>query len=189
MKMVKSLLLGSAAGLVAVAGAQAADLPVKAKPVEYVKICTLYGEGFYYIPGSDTCIKLGGYVRADYGWNVSGRPYAGLYRHAGCAGSYRIAVLDPASRQRADRHPHADRVRHAAHVHEPALPERRQHVHEQTLRAPSSSGRASRSAMRSRSRTPGVSLTAGTSPSSRTTATPAPTASIRSLTPGNSATA
>jgi len=72
MKMVKSLLLGSAAGLVAVAGAQAADLPVKAKPVEYVKICTLYGEGFYYIPGSDTCIKLGGYVRGDYGWNVAG---------------------------------------------------------------------------------------------------------------------
>src|SRR5262245_60297779 len=42
MKMVKSLLLGSAAGLVAVAGAQAADLPVKAKPVEYVKVCSLY---------------------------------------------------------------------------------------------------------------------------------------------------
>ena len=72
MKMVKSLLLGSAAGLVAVAGAQAADLPVKAKPVEYVKICTLYGEGYYYIPGSDTCIKLGGYVRGDYGWNMAG---------------------------------------------------------------------------------------------------------------------
>jgi len=72
MKMVKSLLLGSAAGLVAVGGAQAADLPVKAKPVEYVKICTLYGEGYYYIPGSDTCIKFGGYVRADYGWNVAG---------------------------------------------------------------------------------------------------------------------
>src|SRR5215203_660058 len=72
MKMVKSLLLGSAAGLVAVAGAQAADLPVKAKPVEYVKICTLYGDGFYYISGTDTCLKLGGYVRADYGWNVTG---------------------------------------------------------------------------------------------------------------------
>jgi len=72
MKMVKSLLLGSAAGLVAVAGAQAADLPVKAKPVQYVKICTLYGDGYYYIPGSDTCIKIGGYIRADYGWNVTG---------------------------------------------------------------------------------------------------------------------
>ncbi len=63
MKMVKSLLLGSAAGLVAVAGAQAADLPVKAAPVEYVKICSAYGEGFFYIPGTDTCLKIGGYVR------------------------------------------------------------------------------------------------------------------------------
>src|SRR5262250_3138006 len=66
MKMVKSLLLGSAAGLVAVAGAQAADLPVKAKPVEYVKICSVYGAGFFYIPGTDTCIKIGGWVRAEY---------------------------------------------------------------------------------------------------------------------------
>jgi O-glycosyl hydrolase len=41
MKMVKSLLLGSAAGLVAMAGAQAADLSVKAKPVQYVKVCSL----------------------------------------------------------------------------------------------------------------------------------------------------
>ena len=71
MKMVKSLLLGSAAGLVAVAGAQAADLPVKAAPVQYVKICTLYGDGFYYIPGSDTCIKFSGYVRIDYAWNTT----------------------------------------------------------------------------------------------------------------------
>ncbi|MGB8304562.1 MAG: porin, partial [Pseudolabrys sp.] len=73
MKMVKSLLLGSAAGLVAVAGAQAADLPVKAKPVQYVKICSLYGVGFYYIPGTDMCIKIGGWVRfeAAYGTNGS----------------------------------------------------------------------------------------------------------------------
>ncbi len=69
MKMVKSLLLGTAAGLVAVAGAQAADMPVKAKPVLYVKICSLYGDGFYYIPGTDICLKLGGYVRAQYYYN------------------------------------------------------------------------------------------------------------------------
>ena len=69
MKMVKSLILGSAAGLVAMSGAQAADLPVKAKAVEYVRICSLYGAGFYYIPGTDTCIKLGGYVRADITFN------------------------------------------------------------------------------------------------------------------------
>jgi len=65
MKMVKSLILGSAAALVAVGGAQAADLPVKAKAIEYVKVCSLYGPGFYYIPGTDTCIKLGGYLRGD----------------------------------------------------------------------------------------------------------------------------
>ncbi|HEX9589839.1 MAG TPA: porin [Terriglobales bacterium] len=65
MKMVKSLILGSAAGLLAMSGAQAADLPLKAKAVEYVRICSLYGAGFFYIPGTDTCIKLGGYLRAD----------------------------------------------------------------------------------------------------------------------------
>jgi porin-like protein len=72
MKMVKSLVLGSAAALVAMSGAQAADLPVKAKAVEYVRICSLYGAGFYYIPGTDTCIKLGGYLRVDTTFNASG---------------------------------------------------------------------------------------------------------------------
>jgi hypothetical protein len=76
MKMVKSLVLGSAAGLFAMSGAHAADLPVKAKAVEYVKVCSLYGAGFFYIPGSDTCIKLGGYLRAEAAFNggVSGAP-------------------------------------------------------------------------------------------------------------------
>jgi porin-like protein len=72
MKMVKSLLLGTAAGLVAVAGAQAADMPVKAAPVQYVKICSLYGDGFYYIPGTDTCIKMGGYLRVQAEYNMGG---------------------------------------------------------------------------------------------------------------------
>ena len=72
MKMVKSLLLGTAAGLVAMAGAQAADLPVKAKPVQYVKICSLYGAGFYYIPGTDMCLKIGGWVRPKFGYGVNG---------------------------------------------------------------------------------------------------------------------
>jgi len=75
MKMVKSLLLGSAAGLVAIAGAQAADLPVKAKPVQYVKICSLYGAGFYYIPGTDTCLKVGGFVRAELNVNTASGSY------------------------------------------------------------------------------------------------------------------
>jgi len=70
MKMVRSLLLGSAAGFVAVAGAQAADMPVKAKPVEYVKICSLYGAGFYYLPGTDICVKQGAYVRFQTYYNM-----------------------------------------------------------------------------------------------------------------------
>ncbi|PIT00818.1 polymerase [Bradyrhizobium nitroreducens] len=61
----KRVFLATAAALVAGSSAHAADLPLKAKAVEYVKICSLYGAGFYYIPGTDTCIKLGGYVRAD----------------------------------------------------------------------------------------------------------------------------
>jgi len=72
MKMVKSLLLGSVAGLAAVAGAQAADLPVKAKAVEYVKVCSAYGAGYYYIPGTDTCLKLDGYARFDTYINAVG---------------------------------------------------------------------------------------------------------------------
>ncbi|MET0409214.1 MAG: porin, partial [Hyphomicrobium sp.] len=76
MKMVKSL-IGSAAAIVAVSGAQAADLPVKAKAVEYVRICSLYGAGFFYIPGTDTCIKLGGYLRVETAFN--GSVYNGAY--------------------------------------------------------------------------------------------------------------
>src|SRR5260370_31038209 len=69
MKMVKSLILGSAAGLIAMSGAQASDLPVKAEAFEYVRICSLYGAGFFYIPGTDTCLKLGGYLRVDTTFN------------------------------------------------------------------------------------------------------------------------
>jgi hypothetical protein len=64
--------LGSTVSLAAISGAAAADLPVKAKPVEYVRICSLYGAGFYYIPGTDTCIKIGGYVRTEWDHNASG---------------------------------------------------------------------------------------------------------------------
>src|SRR5262245_54275337 len=97
MKMLKSVLLGSASGLVAVSGTQAADLPVKAKPVEYVRICTLYGEGFYYIPGTDICLKIGGYVRADYGWNVTG---ARTVHYSGAAGAQDRTVNPYSTRHR-----------------------------------------------------------------------------------------
>jgi len=67
MKLVKSLLLGSATAVVAATGASAADLAVKKpSPVEYVKVCNTYGAGFFYIPGTNTCVKLGGRVRGQY---------------------------------------------------------------------------------------------------------------------------
>ena len=73
MKVIKSLLLGSTAAVAGVAVAQAADLPSrKAAPAEYVKICDAYGAGFFYIPGTDTCLRVGGYVRAEYIWDQSG---------------------------------------------------------------------------------------------------------------------
>jgi Porin subfamily len=68
--MSKNILLGCAAAFVTVGGAHAADLPVKAKPVEYVKVCAAYGAGFFYIPGTDTCIKIGGWVRAEVGFQT-----------------------------------------------------------------------------------------------------------------------
>jgi Porin subfamily len=37
-----------------------------------VRICSLYGAGFFYIPGTDTCIKLGGYLRVDTTFNAAG---------------------------------------------------------------------------------------------------------------------
>ncbi|NPV19813.1 porin [Bradyrhizobium aeschynomenes] len=84
MKTLRGLLLGSGAVILSAVAAQAADLPLKAKAVEYVKVCSLYGTGFYYIPGTDTCIKLGGYLRAETAmWTNSN--YGGAY--SGVAGA------------------------------------------------------------------------------------------------------
>ena len=65
MKRFTQALLGVPAGILVVSGAQAADLPTrKAAPVQYVKICDAYGAGFFYIPGTDTCLRVGGQVVA-----------------------------------------------------------------------------------------------------------------------------
>ncbi len=73
---IKSLLIGSAAALAAVSGAQAADAIVAAEPepLEYVRVCDAFGTGFFYIPGTETCLKFGGYVRfqTDFGRDESG---------------------------------------------------------------------------------------------------------------------
>jgi len=62
---IKSLVLGVAALAVA-SQAQAADLAAPAaEPVDYVRVCDAYGKGFFYIPGTETCLRIGGYVRVD----------------------------------------------------------------------------------------------------------------------------
>ncbi len=57
---IKSLLIGSAAALAAVSGAHAADAIVAAEPepLEYVRVCDAFGTGFFYIPGTETCLKF-----------------------------------------------------------------------------------------------------------------------------------
>lgn len=65
MRIARGLALSTSASLMMVSLAHAADLAVKAKSIEYVKVCSLYGAGFYYIPGTDICLKLGGYLRVD----------------------------------------------------------------------------------------------------------------------------
>ena len=66
MNVVKSFILGSAATLLTSGWAGAADLPVrKAAPVDYVRVCDFTGAGFFYIPGTDTCLELGAFVRIE----------------------------------------------------------------------------------------------------------------------------
>ena len=68
MTLIKGILLGSAAGIVAVASAQAADLPTRkgAPVVQYVQICNVGGIVGWTMPGSDTCLKISGYITAQF---------------------------------------------------------------------------------------------------------------------------
>ncbi|GJE51625.1 hypothetical protein GOFOIKOB_4686 [Methylobacterium tardum] len=72
MTLLKSSLLGSAAAFAAVGAAHAADLPVKKTvPIEYVRVCGAYGAGFFYIPGTDTCLRVSGRARFEGGYQTS----------------------------------------------------------------------------------------------------------------------
>lgn len=88
---IKSLLLGSAAALAVVSGAQAADAIVAAEPepAEYVKVCDAFGTGYFYIPGTETCLNISGWARYqvdltydstadEYGWDAKGLGFVAL---------------------------------------------------------------------------------------------------------------
>ncbi|MER9945327.1 porin [Mesorhizobium sp. M0092] len=65
---IRSLLLGStAAALIAVSDARAVTAVAEPDPTEYVRICDVYGSGYVYISGTETCVRIGGYVRYDVG--------------------------------------------------------------------------------------------------------------------------
>ena len=62
-KVLQRASAASLASLASVPGARAADLPARqAAPIEYVRICDAYGAGFFFIPGTDSCLKVGGMV-------------------------------------------------------------------------------------------------------------------------------
>ncbi len=93
MSLIKSILLGSAAGIVAVASAQAADLPTKkAAPVaQYVKICNVGGITGWTLPGSDTCVKLSGYITGQF---VAGN-LSNQYNWSGALTSAAAVAVNP----------------------------------------------------------------------------------------------
>jgi len=71
--------LWSTAALISAQGANAADLPSrKAEPVSFVRVCSAYGAGYFYVPGSDACLRLSGRVRADYMFIPGKTTYNGI---------------------------------------------------------------------------------------------------------------
>ena len=95
---IKGLLLGTAAAFAVVSGAQAADAIVAAapEPMEYVKVCDAFGTGYFYIPGTETCLKIGGLVRWQVGYG-NNPPLLGStnpgYKWSSYTGShYRLSI-------------------------------------------------------------------------------------------------
>ncbi|MBO6899701.1 MAG: porin, partial [Rhizobiaceae bacterium] len=88
----KSLLIGSAAVMaVSTGSAKAADAIVMAEPepMEYVRICDVYGAGFYYIPGTETCMKIGGYFRYELGYHrATSATSTVIYNQVNAAGNF-----------------------------------------------------------------------------------------------------
>jgi hypothetical protein len=71
MKSLQTLLIAGAAALLAVGAASAAEQAAKGKPAGHAKNCSAYGAGFRYVPGADTCMKIGGWVRAETSGGVN----------------------------------------------------------------------------------------------------------------------
>ncbi|MTI17411.1 hypothetical protein E1162_09165 [Rhodobacteraceae bacterium RKSG542] len=64
---VKAIAIAAAAAAAATS-ASAADLPVVAEPVDYVQVCDAFGAGYFFIPGTDTCLKISGETEVEAEW-------------------------------------------------------------------------------------------------------------------------
>ncbi|WP_274631133.1 porin [Arvimicrobium flavum] len=62
----RDLILHAVPAIVLASVAHAADdAALDAEPLSYVRACDVWGAGFYYIPGTETCVKAGGHIRYD----------------------------------------------------------------------------------------------------------------------------
>ena len=64
-----------------------------------MKVCSLYGAGFYYVPGTDICLKIGAYFRAEYAVGTFGSSLTNL--DATGADGQRTRITGPDYQQRA----------------------------------------------------------------------------------------
>ncbi len=72
MRIFQILALSCAAVWLAIGPAQAAELHGKTRPLGQAKSCSAYGAGFRRVPGTDMCMKIGGWVRAQSGAHSGG---------------------------------------------------------------------------------------------------------------------
>jgi len=87
----KKYLLASVALIAQNHGAWSADLPAKqSAPIEYVRVCAAYGAAFFYIPGTDTCLRISGRARFEGGYMPSYSRQAGSGDTSGYQGRMRI---------------------------------------------------------------------------------------------------
>lgn len=58
-----SILAGSVAALFSTTSFAAdAIIAAEPEPVEYVRVCDAFGNGYFYMPGTETCLRVSGYV-------------------------------------------------------------------------------------------------------------------------------
>jgi len=80
---IKGLLFGSAAAILTFNGAYAAnEVVAEPEPAQFVRVCDAYGAGYFYIPGTETCMRISGYVRSELkgGDNIGARLHGGINR-------------------------------------------------------------------------------------------------------------